>query len=490
MATGADAVARPPPPEPPATSLRPLLVVPQRRRPRVCARIGGRGRSWFDRLRRTRSRPPSRPFVDASTAGGGRSCWCPRRCRCPRPRRRSSEAFGERVAMFVGGDKRSRYRTWLDIARRAVRRRGGNAAGRVRARCATSGRSWCPARAIRPIARIGRRTTTSAMSRWSGPGSAGPCACSPRSVRRRRRARSASWRSRRRRGGGRRWRSCGPVRRDARLDSSARSERRTAASSSRRCRDTGSRRCVVRAAARRHARRAAARFDRKRARFVASCARRRGDARIAGRRISGSGAAAPNASKSGRRRSPPSRSAGSRREAGPGLPRAEEILVGGPESVRDLGPGDLDLVAILDADLAERRPGLASRERALATWMEAVGMGAPLGQSDRAGRPAGRPRDPSVGARQPGSVPRGRGSATRGGGVPGRVAPCSGSSARMRSKPELADVDPITMLVSSVGEQTVCLLALEPGRVDGFGRTIRDLAARDIVERVEAEPHL
>jgi hypothetical protein len=46
------------------------------------------------------------------------------------------------------------------------------------------------------------------------------------------------------------------------------------------------------------------------------------------------------------------------------------------------------------------------------------------------------------------------------------------------------------MLVSSVGEQTVCLLALEPGRVDGFGRTIRDLAARDIVERVEAEPHL
>ena len=55
---------------------------------------------------------------------------------------------------------------------------------------------------------------------------------------------------------------------------------------------------------------------------------------------------------------------------------------------------------------------------------------------------------------------------------------------------ELALLKPTTMLVSSVGEQTVCLLALEPGRVPEFGRAVRDLAARDIVSRVEAEPHL
>ena len=53
--------------------------------------------------------------------------------------------------------------------------------------------------------------------------------------------------------------------------------------------------------------------------------------------------------------------------------RGGEIVIGGPESVRDLGVGGLDLVAILDADLAARRPGLAARERALAIWMEAVG---------------------------------------------------------------------------------------------------------------------
>ena len=100
------------------------------------------------------------------------------------------------------------------------------------------------------------------------------------------------------------------------------------------------------------------------------------------------------------------------------LPKATEILVGGPESVRDLGPGGLDLVAILDADLAERRPGLASRERALATWMEAVGMGSALGRGDRAGGQTERPGGPSIGARQPGPVPSRRSGPPRRGRVP------------------------------------------------------------------------
>jgi hypothetical protein len=167
----------------------------------------------------------------------------------------------------------------------------------------------------------------------------------------------------------------------------------------------------------------------------------------------------------------------------------KEILVGGPESVRDLGPGDLDLVAILDADLAERRPGLASRERALAIWMEAVGWARPSG---RAIVQADRPSDPAIQALVRGNPDRfhadeGARRAAAGFPVGCAVFRIVGSDAL---EAQLADVDPITMLVSSVGEQTVCLLALEPGRVDGFGRTIRDLAARDIVERVEAEPHL
>ena len=74
------------------------------RRVRPSAGAGGRG----GRRRRGR-RCVSRP------AGGARSCWCPRRHRFPRPPRRSSTAFGERVGLFVGGDKRARYRTWLEI---------------------------------------------------------------------------------------------------------------------------------------------------------------------------------------------------------------------------------------------------------------------------------------------------------------------------------------------------------------------------------------
>jgi primosomal protein N' (replication factor Y) len=70
------------------------------------------------------------------------------------------------------------------------------------------------------------------------------------------------------------------------------------------------------------------------------------------------------------------------RPARPRLPRASgEVLVGGPELVRDLGPGGLDLVAILDADQAAARPGLAARERALAVWMEAAGWARPHGSS-------------------------------------------------------------------------------------------------------------
>jgi primosomal protein N' (replication factor Y) len=173
------------------------------------------------------------------------------------------------------------------------------------------------------------------------------------------------------------------------------------------------------------------------------------------------------------------------------LPKAKEILVGGPESVRDLGPGDLELVAILDADLAERRPGLASRERALATWMEAVGWSRPSG---RAIVQADRPSDPAIQALVRGNPDRFHADEAARRAAAGFPVGCAvfrivGSDAL---EAQLADVDPITMLVSSVGEQTVCLLALalEPGRVEVFGRTIRDLAARDIVERVEAEPHL
>ncbi len=53
-----------------------------------------------------------------------------------------------------------------------------------------------------------------------------------------------------------------------------------------------------------------------------------------------------------------------------------------------------------------------------------------------------------------------------------------------------ASASPTASLVTSLGDQTVCLLALDPARVPAFGRAVRALAVRDVVTRVEAEPHL
>jgi primosomal protein N' (replication factor Y) (superfamily II helicase) len=58
----------------------------------------------------------------------------------------------------------------------------------------------------------------------------------------------------------------------------------------------------------------------------------------------------------------------------PRLPRsAGEIVVGGAELVRDLGPGALDLVAVLDADAAARWPRVSARWPS--GWRRSVGPG-------------------------------------------------------------------------------------------------------------------
>jgi primosomal protein N' (replication factor Y) len=166
-----------------------------------------------------------------------------------------------------------------------------------------------------------------------------------------------------------------------------------------------------------------------------------------------------------------------------------EVMVGGPDLVRDLGVGDLDLVAILDADHAAARPGLAARERALAIWMEATAWARPNGrvvvQSSQASDPAvqalvrGNPDRFHVRERErraavgfPVGEPTFRVVGT---------TPLEG---------ELETLGPTTLLSTALGERTVCLLAIEPGRVAAFGSAMRALAAAGVVERVEAEPHI
>jgi primosomal protein N' (replication factor Y) len=173
----------------------------------------------------------------------------------------------------------------------------------------------------------------------------------------------------------------------------------------------------------------------------------------------------------------------------PRLPVEGEVLVGGPEAIRDLGPGGLDLVAILDADLAERRPGLASRERALSTWMEAVGWARPSG---RAIVQTEHPTDPAIQALVRGNPDRFHEDERRRRKAAG--FPVGAAVFRIAGPPALETsleaLRPTTLLVSFAGDQTVCLLALEPDRVPELGRAVRELAARDLVTRVEAEPHL
>ena len=174
----------------------------------------------------------------------------------------------------------------------------------------------------------------------------------------------------------------------------------------------------------------------------------------------------------------------------PRLPSPGEIIVGGPDDVRDFGPGDLDLVAILDADLAERRPGLTARERVLTTWMEAIAWARPSG---RAIVQATRANDPAVQAMVRGNPDRfhlDESARRREAGFPVGAAVF-----RVTGTAELPDslqgiAEPITFLISGGGERTVCLLALQPDHVPSFGRAVRELAVAGIVERVEAEPHL
>jgi primosomal protein N' (replication factor Y) (superfamily II helicase) len=174
----------------------------------------------------------------------------------------------------------------------------------------------------------------------------------------------------------------------------------------------------------------------------------------------------------------------------PRLPETEgEILVGGPDLVRDLGAGGLDLVAILDADQAAARPGLGARERALATWMEAAGWASPNG---RVIVQSAHPSDPAVQALVRGNADRFHARERERRAAAG--FPVGSAVFRIIGNDELEAVigsyAPISLLATALGRRTVCLLALDPERLPSFGATMRTLAATGVVERVEAEPHI
>ena len=166
------------------------------------------------------------------------------------------------------------------------------------------------------------------------------------------------------------------------------------------------------------------------------------------------------------------------------------VVVGGPESVKDIPPPELDIVGILDADLAARRPGITAMERALTTWMEASAWARPSG---RVIVQTARPNDPAVQALVSGNpdrflrveIPR-RSDA---GFPPG--APVFRITGSAELELALQALEPTTLLATpGAGGETVCLLAIDPRNVAAFAAAVRELAVRGTVTRVEAEPHL
>ena len=124
------------------------------------------------------------------------------------------------------------------------------------------------------------------------------------------------------------------------------------------------------------------------------------------------------------------------------------------------------------------------------TWTEAIAWARPGGRAIVQSSTAERSRDPVARARGPRPVPPRRTRAAGPRQVSRSGPRCSGWWGWQGVAEALADLGPISLLTSSAQDQTVCLLALEPGSVPAFGRAARALAGSGVITRVEAEPHL
>ena len=173
----------------------------------------------------------------------------------------------------------------------------------------------------------------------------------------------------------------------------------------------------------------------------------------------------------------------------PRAPGDGEVVVGGLDALKDFGAVGVDLVAILGADASLRRAGVDARGRALAAWAEAAAWarldGHVIVQAEQPNEPAiqalvtGRPERfarTEVERREHSGFPV---------GAPVfRVAGTQDVAAALEALPHR------TLLVSALEGTTVCLVALDPDDVARFGRAMRELAERGVVTRVDAEPHL
>ena len=170
-------------------------------------------------------------------------------------------------------------------------------------------------------------------------------------------------------------------------------------------------------------------------------------------------------------------------------PRRGEVVVGGPEAVKDFADPRLDLVAILDPDLAASRPGLASAERALGVWMEAASWAGHGGRVIVQSAEPGGAAIQALVAGNPERFHRHELLRREAAGFPAGF-PVFRVSGGVGLASEMEGLSPVSLLATSVDDEAIFLVTLRPEQVGAFGRVARSLAEKGLVTRVEAEPHL
>lgn len=160
--------------------------------------------------------------------------------------------------------------------------------------------------------------------------------------------------------------------------------------------------------------------------------------------------------------------------------------------MKDVGPRRAELVGILDPDRALRRPGLDAQEQTLATWTEAAAWAGSKAEGGRVLLHTADPGHPSIQSLvrwDPWHLHRADRERRAEAGFP-VGCPIFRVRGRGRVRDQLAALDPVGLLASDVGDETVCLVTLRPEAVSGFRRRVISLLEEGTAKRVEAEPQL
>ncbi|HEV3474571.1 MAG TPA: hypothetical protein VG602_04325 [Actinomycetota bacterium] len=173
-------------------------------------------------------------------------------------------------------------------------------------------------------------------------------------------------------------------------------------------------------------------------------------------------------------------------------PAEGTVVVGTAAAVKDFGPRRVPFVAVLDADRARRRAGLDAPSQALATWMEAAAWAGPRRDGGRVLVHTREPSDPAIQALvrwEPWLLHRAERRRRQEAGFPPGF-PLFRVTGRQGLAEQLSSLEPAHLLTSALGDETVCLVTLRPDDTARFRDRVVAWAEEGLVTKVEAEPQL